>query len=208
MVSIEVFISQSKAPWNRNIHYHGVVLDAVPAGCRRALDAGCGRGWLARDLAPRCGEVVAIDADRDTLARARAATAADRRITFVDGDVMTYPFEPGSFDLVAAIAMLHHVPLDAGLARLRHLLRPGGVLAIIGLHALRPLDYTQALAAIPVTLAYRLAYGFTEVGAPIKDPVETIGEIRAACAAALPGAVFRRHLLFRYSIVWRKPVRE
>ena len=194
------------SPWNRNIHYHRVVLDALPAGCGRALDAGCGQGFLTRELAPRCSEVVALDLDRATLARARALTDPDPRVTFVEGDVMTQPFEPGSFDLVATVAMLHHLPLEPALARLRDLVRPGGVLAIVGLHALRPLDYWQMFVAIPLTLLLRVRYGFTHVGAPIKDPRETLPQIREACDTLLPGATFRRHLLFRYSIVWHKPL--
>ena len=37
-------------PWNHNIHYHRLILDAVPPGARRALDVGCGEGTLARQL--------------------------------------------------------------------------------------------------------------------------------------------------------------
>jgi hypothetical protein len=44
---------------------------------------------------------------------------------------------------------------------------------------------------------------FTEVAAPLAEPKETLREIRAACDAVLPGGVFRRRLLFRYSFVWR-----
>jgi hypothetical protein len=31
--------------------------------------------------------------------------------------------------------------------------------------------------------------------------------VRDACEAELPGAKVRRHLLWRYSVVWRKPAR-
>ena len=30
-------------------------------------------------------------------------------------------------------------------------------------------------------------------------------EVRAAAAAALPGVRYRRHLLWRYSLLWQKP---
>ncbi len=197
----------TRRPWNRNIHYHGIVLDAIPAGCRRALDVGCGQGYLTRELASRCDEVIGLDVDRGVLARARALTDPGARIQLVEGDVMTQPFDAGSFDAIATVAMLHHVPLEPALDRFRDLLRPGGVLAIVGLHALRtPLDYALAAAAIPISFGLSALHGHTHVGAPIKDPAESLGEIRAACAARLPGATFRRHLLFRYSIVWRKPL--
>ena len=31
------------------------------------------------------------------------------------------------------------------------------------------------------------------------------GEVRAAAARTLPGVRYRRHLLWRYSLRWRKP---
>ncbi len=41
--------------WNHNVHYQPVILGAVPAGCGRALDVGCGDGLLAGwpNAAPR-----------------------------------------------------------------------------------------------------------------------------------------------------------
>src|SRR5262245_21774497 len=101
---------RARRPWNRNIHYHDIVLGAVPAGCPRALDAGCGDGLLASELATRCGEVIAIDVDPPTLARARAAHSR-HNLTFVEADVMTQAFDEGSIDFIASIATLHHLPL-------------------------------------------------------------------------------------------------
>jgi len=37
--------------WNHNVHYQPVILNAVPPGCRTALDVGCGDGLLAARLA-------------------------------------------------------------------------------------------------------------------------------------------------------------
>lgn len=197
----------TRRPWNRNIHYHRIVLDAIPAGCRRVLDVGCGQGFLTRELARRFDDVVAVDVDRGVLERARSQTDPTARITFVEGDVMTLPFEAGSFDAIAAVAVLHHLPLAPALARFHDLLRPGGVLGIVGLHPLRtPFDYALAGVAIPTSLVLQGVHGFTSVGAPLKDPEETLADVRRACSARLPGAAFRRHLLFRYSIVWRKPL--
>ena len=39
--------------WNHNLHYHRLVLDAVPAHARTALDVGTGDGLLAADLRRR-----------------------------------------------------------------------------------------------------------------------------------------------------------
>jgi len=37
------------------------------------------------------------------------------------------------------------------------------------------------------------------------DRYLTVEEVRRACLPILPGAVIRRRLLWRYSLVWRKP---
>ena len=37
-------------PWSHDLHYHQVILDAIPPGCGRALDVGCGTGALTRRL--------------------------------------------------------------------------------------------------------------------------------------------------------------
>jgi hypothetical protein len=37
------------------------------------------------------------------------------------------------------------------------------------------------------------------------DPEMTWAEVRAVARRLLPGVRYRRHLLFRYSLLWRKP---
>jgi len=37
------------------------------------------------------------------------------------------------------------------------------------------------------------------------DRYLTLAQVRQVCARVLPGTHVRRHLLWRYSIVWRKP---
>jgi len=197
--------SMARRTWNRNVHYHDIVLGAVPPRCRRALDVGCGDGRLASELAEVCGEVIGIDNHAPTLARARAKHHR-ANLTFVDGDVMTHPFAPKSFDFVSSIATLHHLPLDAALTRFASLLRPGGVLAVVGLHALRtPADFAYGVVGKLLAIWMHMTKPIEPVLAPIKDPEESLEEIRAAVEQMLPGAQLNRELLFRYSLVWKKP---
>jgi SAM-dependent methyltransferase len=150
--------------------------------------------------------VIAIDYNHAVLSRARAQSGSEPRITFVEGDVMTHHFTDGSFDFVAAVATLHHLPLRPALGRFRSLLRPGGVLAVIGLHRGETLsDLAAAAVAFPVSWMLRCLRGYADVGAPVQNPAKTLREVRLACADLLPGAAIRRHLLFRYSLVWHKP---
>jgi SAM-dependent methyltransferase len=72
-------------------------------GCERVLDVGAGTGELTRVLREESsGEVVAVDADADLLAR------ADR--PGVVGDAVSLPFVDGSADLVVCQALLVNLP--------------------------------------------------------------------------------------------------
>lgn len=93
----------SLRPWNHNIHYYSLVLGSAGPACRRARDVG----W--RRLAQHCQEVVAIDMDPDAISQARAGGDQEGRIKFIEGDVMTYPFPDDNFDLISAVATLHHL---------------------------------------------------------------------------------------------------
>jgi ubiquinone/menaquinone biosynthesis C-methylase UbiE len=196
---------ETRDGWNHNVHYHDFILRSLPGRCGKALDVGCGDGLLARKLAERCDEVVAVDVDHDSLVSAREGVRVQSRIEYVEADVMACPFAEESFDCITAVATLHHLPLEAGLIRFRRLLKPGGVLVVVGLYRLSTVaDYAFAATALPVSRALRVLRGYGEVAAPLAQPRATLREIRAASEALLSGSVLRRRLLFRYTLVWRK----
>lgn len=192
--------------WNHNVHYQPVILAAVPPGCSRALDVGCGDGMLACRLAGHCAEVTGIDRDPRMIALARSRAAGQARVSLLQADFMTYPLAPGSFDFVCANTSLHHMDFAAALTVMARVLRPGGRLAVVGLAADKSVtDRLAGAPGVPVALFYRAVYCKGESGAPIMDPEMSWRETRAAAAAALPGVRYRRHLLWRYSLLWRKP---
>jgi hypothetical protein len=79
-------------------------------------------------------------------------------------------------------------------------------LAVIGLAAHGSFgDYLADAPGIPLGLAYRAVRGKGDPGAPIMDPEMIWADVRAAARRLLPGVRYRRHLLFRYSLRWRKP---
>ena len=194
-----------KARWNHNIHYHRRVLDAVPEG-GRVLDVGCGEGLLTRELAAKASHVVGLDRDAASLDLARATTSA-ANVAYVRADLMRAPFEPESFDAVVSVAALHHMGTEAGLTRMRDLVRPGGVIAVIGLAAsAHPIDHLYDLAGAIWTRILKLTRAYWEHAAPkVWDTPDSYGEVRRTAERCLPGVRFRRLVLWRYGLVWRRP---
>ncbi len=190
--------------WNRNLHYHPLILRALAAVEGRVLDIGCGEGQLARALAAnKARQVVGIDPHEASIERARQlGGAAD----YIVGDFLDHPFEPGSWPAGVSNAALHHLDFSSALVRTSDLLCRSGVFVAVGLArstaADLPLD-AFGFAAGPVLRAGRSQW---EHPSPILwPPPMTYREVRDRAAELLPGVVYRRHFLFRYSLTWTKP---
>lgn len=192
--------------WNHNIHYHRRILDVVPDGAQTALDVGTGNGLLASALRDRVPHVTGLDLDATALDSARGR---DTDVTWVQGDVMTVPLPTASFDVVASIATIHHLPdLDRALQRLAELTAPGGVVAVVGLaQNSSPLDYAYEVAGLLQHRRLSRRLGYWEHSAPTTQPSHTYADVRRSADRVLPGARWHRLPLWRYSLVWTKPTR-
>jgi SAM-dependent methyltransferase len=195
--------------WNHNVHYQRVILDAVPPGCRAALDVGCGDGLLACKLAARCETVTGIDRDPPMIAAARErarATHPGIAPEFIESDFLAYPFAEDTFDFACANTALHHMDFAAALAKMALVVRPGGRIAVIGLGASgSPADWLIGGLGIPLNLVCKAARGEGDPGAPILMPEMTWAQARDTARRVLPGVRYRRRLLWRYSLTWTKP---
>lgn len=192
--------------WNRNIHYHRLLVEQLPPAASQVLDVGCGDGMLVRQLSKLSQHVTGIDNDAQSIVRAKALTT-DTNATFVLGDVMMHPLANGSFDAVFSVATLHHLDTGAALHRLACLLKPGGVLGIIGIG--RPdmvRDLPWQVVGVLASTVYRFTKPMWEHPSPIVwPPAHTNRDVERIAAALLPGCRFRQHILWRYSLLWIKP---
>jgi SAM-dependent methyltransferase len=201
--------------WSHNAHYHAYLLRHLPDPCRTALDIGCGIGTFARQLARRADHVTGIDLSPAMLDRARQESADVPNLTYQVADVMALDLPPESYDCIASIAALHHVPLADVLPRLQSALRPGGVLLVLDLY--EPSTWRDRLLdvlASPVHLALQIRHhGLTRQPAAAveawrmhgaHDSFLTMAQVRQVYGRILPGARIRQHLLWRYSVVWYK----
>ncbi len=162
-------------------------------------------GTFTRELRRFVPEVVGIDTDESSIAAARSDLGASD-VDYVLGDVLNYPFELGSFDLVAAVASLHHMDAETALVRLGSLLRPGGVLAVVGLARSSLGDLPIEVAAVlPDRLRRRRAPYWQHPSPIVWPPPESYPSMRGVAIRVLPGVRFRRRLYWRYTLVWTKP---
>ncbi len=68
----------------------------------RVLEIGCGDGRLTREYAAASRSVLAIDSDREAIAKARASLPAElgRRVRFRVGNAVELEGPPAAFDAV------------------------------------------------------------------------------------------------------------
>jgi len=117
-----------RAAWDR-------VLDLVLGGRGplEALDAGCGTGFLAFELAARGHHVTGVDFAPAMIAEARRK-AAERGVSIrlEEADAEQLPFPPGCFDLAISRHVLWTLPHpEAAIDEWIRVLRPGGRLVVV-----------------------------------------------------------------------------
>lgn len=113
-----------QAAWTADLRAHLYRLAAV--GTReRALDVGCGDGWLTAELAGKVRrEAVGCDIDEAALDAARAAQPS---LEFVRSQPAALPFADGSFDFVAChFTLLWAADPVALLREMKRVAAPGG----------------------------------------------------------------------------------
>ena len=195
-------------PWNINIHYDAALDRVVPAGTQSVLDVGCGDGFLAARLSRRIPNVVALDNDEPVLRRAKARFA-DAPVTWRHGDVLDDTLQIGSFDAVVSNAVLHHLgATTAALRRLGSLVRPGGVLGVVGFvrHEWRELPW-EVSSFLARSVVMRVHRKWEHTAPQLWPPPDTYRGLRAHSTEVLPGVHVSRLHLGRYLLYWRKPAR-
>ena len=201
--------------WTTNNHYHEFVMGQVPRDCENALEIGCGTGALARELAARCKRVVALDLSAEMIRVARSRSSRFVNLEFQLADAMTCDFPRSHFDFICSIATFHHLRQRELLMKIKDALRPGGVLVVVDLvQSERLNERVIDIIGLGMSATLRLIHnGRLQPPPEVRkaweqhgkhDTYSTITQIRALADELLPGANVRRHLLWRYSLVYRR----
>ena len=201
--------------WTANNHYHDFLLSHVPANCENALEIGCGTGAFARQLAKRCKRVVGLDLSSEMIRVARSRSSQFENLEFQLADVMTWDFPQSEFDFVCSIATLHHLEHRELLPKIKNALKPRGVLVILDLvQSSTMVERMLDAVGLGVSGSLRLIHnGRLQPPPEVRkaweqhgkhDSYATVKQMRAVANEIFPGSSVRRHLLWRYSLVYQK----
>ena len=107
----------------------------------RMLDVGCGHGWYVGALEAQGTTVTGLDLSP---AQLRAADShLDGGARLAAGSVLDLPIEPGAFDAVYAVNVLHHLETETlqaeALDQLASATRPGGLVFLHEINTRNPL---------------------------------------------------------------------
>jgi SAM-dependent methyltransferase len=186
--------------WAGNEQSFQALLDRYVEPGQRVLEVGAAKCWAAQHLLRRGCEYVGTDIlDDANIGLGRGAFFARRAGEFarVQADGERLPFADASFDLTFAVAALHHaLDLDAMVAEMARVTRPGGLVAGLN-EGTRPLARSgdapgqRAERALGINehvhTVWAYVAAFTRAGLRIRRIQPAIGEQRTA-----PGRVAAR----------------
>jgi ubiquinone/menaquinone biosynthesis C-methylase UbiE len=157
--------------------------------------------------------VLALDVSPQMIRLSQERSQQFPNSTFHMADALSWEFPSNHFDCIVSIATLHHLPLEEMLLKIKQSLKVNGVLLILDLYQESlPRSFTS-LATIPVSLMLKylntgrvkelpeVLAAWAEHGK--HDTYLTLSELRRRCHMLLPGVQIRKHVLWRYSLIWK-----
>ncbi len=193
--------------WNHNTHYHRTLLSLLPRRGESALDVGCGDGSFAVALADRYLRVVALDCDPEQVHATSSRCARLTQVSVRQAGFLDAQLPDDEFDVVTALASLHHMPFGEAAEEAVRVLKPGGRLLVLGVWTDRTkADLPLNVASVALNRWLRRRRGLDSMNAPATLDQTSWRTIRQEAPRHLPGVRLRRRLLWRYTLVWDKPV--
>jgi SAM-dependent methyltransferase len=113
---------------NFNDYFAGLDLASLRNAC--VLDAGCGMGRHARQIAAHARQVIAVDFS-SAIDQAARTTSSCENVQCVQADLLALPVADNAFDYVYSLGVLHHLDrTEDALRALVGKLKPGGRMRI------------------------------------------------------------------------------
>lgn len=199
--------------WDHNQQYQKYLLKNIPSHCNCILDVGCGTGELTKKLTPYANEIIGIDVSENMLKEAQKRNDHEK-IKYINISVEKYLEERDKkFDVIISIAALHHMHEEKIVELMKTKLTEKGKLLLLDLIKSETVaEYVLSIvAALLNPLVMFIMSGRVKISKEEKeawaghfqyDKYLTIREVRKIVKNVLGKAKIKRHLFWRYSIVY------
>lgn len=120
-------LQQSKFYWATALGsqaFHAATFERMKG--KHVLEIGCSDGEMTAKYASHCRSIVGADISDSGITKARQRNIPNAEFQVCDAHAM--PFEDGTFDVVVANGVLHHLDLKTAVKEIRRVLKKGGVL--------------------------------------------------------------------------------
>jgi ubiquinone/menaquinone biosynthesis C-methylase UbiE len=195
--------------------YDQFILSFVPNPCDQALEIGCGTGPFTRLLATKAHQVTALDLSGEMIRLARQRSTNHSNIEYMVADLLQMELPANRFDCIVMIATLHHLPHGSVFEKIKQALAPGGTLIIHDILASSGVfDRAVDLLRLPINVFVRarrtgrlmasrqMRQAWADHGKG--ERYLTMQGVKDMSDQYLAGAYVKRHLLWRYTVVWRR----
>lgn len=153
-----------------------------------------------------------MEADPETAALAAAAVLPWPTACVVNA---TFPADSRRYDFVSMVAVLHHLPLVAGIRGARGAVAPGGRLVIVGVYREEPSDALFSIISLvlnPIIGLLRHPRTAAQLPpnmlAPAVPATDAYRLIKNALETELPGVKVHRTPFWRYVAIWQNDRRR
>ncbi len=171
-------------------------------GARRVLEVGCGTGYWLKTLCPHLDWIIGLDL---SIAMLHKALQPPGSYDLVCASATSLPFAQCSFDLVFVVNAMHLFEDKRGFVeQIRHLVRPGGALVIIGLDVASAIGHWVMYDYFPGALEFdqsrfppweHIDLWMTEAGLAVQS-LRTVEQIRSEKRGR---AILDDHFIQRHS---------
>ena len=193
--------------WNHNYHYHNFIIKNLSKSRKSALDIGSGNGYFASKLSTMFNKVICLEPDKNTFNHAKNKYYTISNMIQKKSLLDEFNSEE-EIDFISCIASIHHMDFERSLVKIKELLSMDGKLVILGLYKESTMiDYLYSiLAYIPNKIRCVLSSNSPSEKIIIKTrPAKmTFKEIKVIADKILVDYKIRRHLYWRYSIIYNK----
>jgi 2-polyprenyl-3-methyl-5-hydroxy-6-metoxy-1,4-benzoquinol methylase len=199
--------------WDHNQQYQCYLIKSISKNCNYILDVGCGTGELTKKLTLFGENIIGIDISENMLQEAKKRNY-DEKINYINTSAENYLKKTDKrFDIIISIAALHHMNEEKILGLMKNKLTENGKILILDLFQNRTMtDYIQTvIATILNPLIMLIKTGKSRAsknereawaGHSQYDKYLTIIEIKNIAKKILGYAKIKRHLFWRYSLIY------